>query len=37
MRICRLVEEVTDDKRLPKAKRKELQIATLRNSLPMLF
>jgi (p)ppGpp synthase/HD superfamily hydrolase len=27
MRIRKLVEEVTDDKRLPKAKRKELQIA----------
>jgi guanosine-3',5'-bis(diphosphate) 3'-pyrophosphohydrolase len=25
-RICRLVQEVTDDKKLPKAKRKELQI-----------
>jgi len=27
MRIRKLVEEVTDDKRLPKAKRKEIQIA----------
>ena len=26
MRICKLVQEVTDDKKLPKAKRKELQI-----------
>ena len=25
-RICRLVQEVTDDKKLPKTKRKELQI-----------
>jgi (p)ppGpp synthase/HD superfamily hydrolase len=27
MRVRELVEEVTDDKRLPKGKRKELQIA----------